>query len=101
MIFAPNVHIDALREHLSEADVLSLAPPETGAQELLDMILHCNASLGARPDNAWPPARQRNLPKARRVGFYLGVCVASDWIEVLRDIIASHAAGAVVGSALA
>jgi hypothetical protein len=96
---SPNVHIDALREHLSKADVLSLAPPETGAQELLDMILHCNASLGARPDSAWPPARQRNLPKARRVGFFLGVCAASDWIEVLRGIMGSHAVAAVVGSA--
>jgi hypothetical protein len=63
------------------------------------MILHCNASLGARPDSAWPPTRQRNLPKARRVGFFLGICAASDWIEVLRGIIGSHTAGAVVGSA--
>jgi hypothetical protein len=62
-------------EHLSEADVLSLAPPETGAQELLDIILHCNVSLGARPDSAWTPARQRNLPKARRVDLFLSRCL--------------------------
>jgi hypothetical protein len=62
------------------------------------MILHCNASLGARPDSAWSFARQRHLPEARRLDFFLGVCAASDWIEVLRGIIGSRAAGALVGS---
>ena len=87
---APNVYIDTLREHFSEADLLSIAPPTTSTEELLGMILHCNALLGARPDSAWPPARQRNLPKARRVGFFLGVCSACDWIEVLRSIAGSY-----------
>jgi hypothetical protein len=78
---APNVHLHSLRNELFKADVLAHAPPGTGAEELLAFIERCNGILAERPDAAWPVSLQRNLPKARKTGFFLGL--SKDWVHHL------------------
>jgi len=77
----PNIHLHTLRNQLFEADVTSEAPQIKSANDLFSAMEECNQILAAKPHAHWPKHLHRNLPKAKRHSFFLGL--SKNWIETI------------------
>lgn len=79
---APHCHLATLRNELflqrNAVLALNSANPITTAAQLLDMIEACNSTYAAKPKSYWPKGVHRNLPKAERNHFFLGL--EKDWV---------------------
>ncbi len=51
------------------------------AEKLLELIQECNTRLASMPKTFWSQGLQRNLPKAERHAFFLGM--SKDWIHTV------------------
>ena len=77
----PHMHKDTLRNKLFHHPTTERVG---SGQELLDMLLKLNASLGSRPKTSWPAKVQPSaIEKAKQHAFFLGLDSEYGWLDAL------------------
>jgi len=74
----PNIHEQTLRNDLFQSGVLEIGNIQD-SESLVELIEKCNEILAELPDSEWSIQLQRNLPKAKRSSFFLGL--TKSWIH--------------------
>uniref|UniRef100_A0A7S3PE18 Uncharacterized protein n=1 Tax=Aplanochytrium stocchinoi TaxID=215587 RepID=A0A7S3PE18_9STRA len=79
----PNLCIDRFRNRLFQEGVLEKCSILT-EKDLYFLIMKVNDSFSERKHNQWPPTVHRNLKKAKRCKFFLGL--TDEWLDEMLKI---------------